>query len=531
MSKILVGAAVLSIVGVGLVASASAKENKRGGPNVAPNGTNFDHLAEETTADLMKQDVPTLRADVARWSDANDLETASFLAFVTEQGVAGAELPGYELDGQRGSPTLRAFGLRVLQLESRTPRVEMWARAWETILPSLSAALREKAKGLGSSAQADAVPNEATLRQISDAVLSGDPDRMRQVAARLDGLGFAEQAEDLRAMADLVERGAKADPSKPEPLPEPDEEDEPRSPGLPQLPSSPSSPSSPSLPASVATSRVVAVKAGEGAYQIAQRLLGRNEGARRWTELRTANVPPFKKDSKGQIAIHPGELLNVPKSWPAHPDAVPGVSPGPNKTTAIAAPKPPSVVAGLPSARTRLVVVKKGEGVYQVAQRLLGSSEGAKRWKELRTLNVPPFKTDKAGNVLLQPGDRLKVPPLWPPNATQEIFGGDGGRMNPRQLKASRVLLGAHFNQVEPQALAKFQRDEGIEATGSYGPATAHVLHQRFGMVPPVPHTWGSDEPKARARFARAMYRAGKRDPQRADEFRLQAKRAEGRAP
>ena len=57
MSKVLLGAAVLGIVGVGLVASASAKENKRGGPNVAPNGTNFDDLAAETTADMMKQDV------------------------------------------------------------------------------------------------------------------------------------------------------------------------------------------------------------------------------------------------------------------------------------------------------------------------------------------------------------------------------------------------------------------------------------------------------------------------------------------
>jgi hypothetical protein len=543
MSKLLVGAAVLGIVGVGLAASSSAKENERGGKKTAPNGQSLDELAKQSTDDMLRQDIAAIRADVGRWKSASDPETAGALSFTIEQAAAGVALPESQLDGANGSPVLRAFGLRVLQLEGRKARVEMWAKAWTSTLPALSEALRSKAKGLSAKTDADPIPDEATLRQISEAVLSGDPDRMRQVAARLDGLGFPEQAADLRAMADLIEKGAKADPEKPAPPPpadldddEPDDDDEtPPAPRPTPKPVEPKPAPTPKpvepKPAPIPTDRVVVVRKGEGMFQVAQRLLGKSAGASRWKEMRAINVPPFKTDKKGNVIVNAGELFNVPKSWPAHPDAIPGVSPGPKKTTPKPSPASPSPAPKLPSASTRLVVVKKGEGVFQVAQRLLGKSAGASRWKELRALNVPPFKQDKAGNVLLQPGDKLKVPTDWPRNAAEEILGADGrGGMNPRQLKASRVALGAHFKQVDPAALMEFQKREGIEATGSYGPATALCLHQRFGMVPPVPHTWGSNEARARAKFARAMYRAGKRDPQRADEFRLQAKRAEGKA-
>jgi len=78
-----------------------------------------------------------------------------------------------------------------------------------------------------------------------------------------------------------------------------------------------STPANPTIPPAVV--RRVAVKAGEGPYQIAVRLLGAQQGPLRWKELVTANVPPKKRDTKtgGFTILNPGELLLIPESWPA----------------------------------------------------------------------------------------------------------------------------------------------------------------------------------------------------------------------
>lgn len=63
----------------------------------------------------------------------------------------------------------------------------------------------------------------------------------------------------------------------------------------------------------------------------------------------------------------------------------------------------------------RIVIVKKGEGPFQVTQRLLGKSQGS-RMKELVAENVPPKKRDPktGGFTSLAIGERLKVPANWP---------------------------------------------------------------------------------------------------------------------
>jgi hypothetical protein len=81
-------------------------------------------------------------------------------------------------------------------------------------------------------------------------------------------------------------------------------------------PPAPSS-SGETLPPAPAVRRVV-VQAGEGPFQVAQRLLGKDQGALRWKELVAVNVPPKKKDPKtgGFTFLNPGELLVVPETWP-----------------------------------------------------------------------------------------------------------------------------------------------------------------------------------------------------------------------
>lgn len=533
---LLLGAA--AIAGLAFAGTASASD-KRGGSKTAPNGASLDALAEATTAHLVSQDIAAIRKDVAAWRAASDPETAGAISFTLEAAVAKQDLPKWELDGSRGSPLLRAFGLRVFQLEGRKPRCELWAKAWKELLPVLSASLTSKAQGLSAAASqggkndsADPVPDEKLLALILAAVQSKDPERMRAVAKQLDAQGFTEAAADLRAAADLIAAGANADATKPAPPPVVI--------SLPPVVPLPSSSSSPGLPPVVVPSpppvllgkRVVQIRKGEGESQVAARLLGsKSEGLARFRELRAVNVPPFKLNAKRTAIVwNAGEWANVPSSWPANADAIPGESAGPGQKV------PKGASLQLPSsssssALSRSIVVNKGEGVAQVAMRYRGKAYTDADRKRLRDFNVPPFrKTADGSGLVLNPNDKLKIPPEWPVNAQQEVLGGDGRRFNPRSLRAASIALELHFGKAQPDKLREFQAAERLQATGQYGPATAVILCDRFGLVPPLPHTWGTGNPsKRRAQFARHMYQQAKRDPQRGDEFRRIARQAEGR--
>lgn len=547
---VLLGTAVAGIIGLAMVSgTANAAEKERGGSKSksAPNGADFDDLAADTTRAMQKQDIAALRILVSDWKKASDPETAGAISFTLEQAVAGAELPESKIDGDKGSPILRAFGLRVLQLEGRKPRLELWAKAWKTILPVLATALLAKAKGLQgvedhAGGAADPMPDEKTMAEVLAAVESQDPNRMRTVARKLESLGFPEAAADLRAMADLIESGkAHADSTKPAPVPKPDPTPAP----LPKprdedvqdeiIVRPDPKPDAKPQPKPIATDRIVAVPKGYGISQVAAYVLGStSEGNARWREMRAINVPPFKTDSKGNVILQPGDYLNVPKSWPDPKGVtIPGVSQGPRKAPKPSANNEQTAKPGTPEpTTTRIIVVNRGEGIAQVAMRArkgTGVAYSDADRKRLRDFNVPPFKkTPDGSGLVLNPGDKIRIPPEWPQSPAM-VMGGDPG-MNPRQLAAARVALGAHFGHDDPERLMEFQRRERLEPTGTYGPATAIILCERFGIVPACPKVWGSNERKNRAEFARRMYTWAKRDPQRADEFRLTARRAEGKA-
>lgn len=238
MSKLpfLLGTAVAATFGVAMVGSASAKSRGSSSSSspTAPSGVDLEELARRSTADMVKQDIAAIRKDVLAWRQASDPETAGALSFVIEQAVAGEDQVPILLDGpDAGSPVLRAFAMRIFQLEGRAPRLRLWANVWRSILPKTALALDAKAAGVtevakatpsapNTGTEADPQPDAATMAQVLDAVKSQDPKRIREMAAKLKSLGFPEAASDLEAMAILIESGqATANPSQPTPVPVP----------------------------------------------------------------------------------------------------------------------------------------------------------------------------------------------------------------------------------------------------------------------------------------------------------------------
>jgi len=348
---------------------------------------------------------------------------------------------------------------------------------------------------------------------------SGDPTAMRKLADELDKAGFDSQADDLRKAATMIEQGAVKvpEPQKPGPAP--------TLPGVPPQPSPAPTPVINRPPGG--EGRIVIVKKGEGPFQITQRLLGKAQGPR-FRELVSANVPPKKKDAKtgNFTSLNAGERLKVPASWPEHKDAIRSDGSVAQAPAVQVAPPSPS------QALQRFVVVQKGEGPFQIAQRVLGASQGAARWRELVTANVPPKKkASNGGFTSLNAGERLMVPDTWPASPAivfgHDLIAGDGSTpANPRQVNAGRVALMIYLRKIPPKVLADWQRSEGIVPDGVYGPATAYCLCFRFGLVPPLPHAWGKNVAENRRKFASQMMAAARRDPQRGDEFMRVARQA-----
>lgn len=523
--SIAAGAAGLMLTG--REAAAKTPESVKG--KTTPSGKTLGHLAERTTDALVKQDIAATRALVKDWAESGDPLTSGALDFTIESAVSGERLEEWLGDGPNaGSPLLRAFGERVLLLEGRPDKLRLWVGVWTKILPTLALALRTKADGIAPPSPErgttdDPKPPIELVERITQVVASGDPVAMRKLADEVEKLGYKDAANDLRAAADMIEKGqAKVpEPEKPAapPIVVPAHEAPP--------PSPPPTPAPAPKPAGGA-GRYVKVLKGEGPFQVTQRLLGKQSGSR-FKELVSENVPPKKRDSKtgGFTSLNAGELLKIPASWPVSKYDVSGPAGTPQAPSLPVVAPPPAPA----EAKTRYVVVQKGEGPFQIAQRVLGASEGAARWRELVTANVPPKKkASNGGFTSLNPGERLLVPASWPSSPAivfgEDLMTGRAAPLNPRQAAAGRVALNIYLRKIPPKVLADWQRSEGVEPTGKYGPATAYALCFRFGIVPPLPETWGANEPEARRKFASQMFAAARRDPQRGDEFSRVAKQA-----
>ncbi len=614
--KALVGIGIAAAAGIGFLVLAEGDAKAEPGKKELPGGGTKDDLALATTIALTTQNIPDVRSAVAAWNAAKDPLTSGAISFTLDGAVAGQNLAQWTPDGEKGSPLLRAFGLRVLQLEGRPDLLRIWSKAWKTILPLLSEELRKKAEGIkpsvGGGTTDDPIPPKDLVDRIEKAVASGNTELMRKLADELERLGFKDAANDLRAAAKAIEDSKVEPPAPPPPDPVPDDGgDDDVTPPKPK----PAEPARPKPAAGGGAGRIYVVLSGDNPSKIAKKLTGNGN---RFSELVRENVPPKKKGKDGGFTtLFAGERLRVPASWPAHPEAIfPGESPpaprpSPSSPSSPDVPvtivqsgdgfiritkrlgqpesrwrelrdanvprdargkarakdtdakggikpqlnpgdelfvptswavAPPAAPGGLvlPAGRRgeeatvvggpRFYVVKAGESASKIAATLTGNGG---RWKELVAANSPPKTKAPDGNFkFLAPGEKLKIPASWPAHPAM-VFSGDDVSLSPAgmaQIRAGRIGLDAHHHKVHPGMLAEFQTDHGLEATGEYGIGTAICLCIKYGMVPPVPHVWGTREKANRQKFADAMFQMAKRDPQRRDEFRRAGFEALGKA-
>jgi len=86
--------------------------------------------------------------------------------------------------------------------------------------------------------------------------------------------------------------------------------------------------------------------------------------------------------------------------------------------------------------------------------------------------------------------------------------------------RLTHMLITAPRGREDRTLVMLFQSREGLRPTGYYGPATALVLAQRYGIVPPKPIHWSeSRTSKSKANYRDALRLLGERDPQRVEEW------------
>lgn len=201
----------------------------------------------------------------------------------------------------------------------------------------------------------------------------------------------------------------------------------------------------------------------------------------------------------------------------------------------------------------RYLVVKRGQGPYQVAQDALGASAGAARWHELRDANIPRsadgiprkwIKDPKApGQYRFDPplneGDRLLVPAAWPTTDAMQVgtivLSGDDGAPESLRRLAARVALEVARNRKgseNRELIAAYQRAEKKRGRrqgrphGLFDPETMMLLARCHGIVPPVRFGddsevyWPQNPTPAKVRVREEFSKLAERDEPRAEEWR-----------
>lgn len=94
---------------------------------------------------------------------------------------------------------------------------------------------------------------------------------------------------------------------------------------------------------------------------------------------------------------------------------------------------------------------------------------------------------------------------------------------NPRRALASRLLN--HLSMAPPggedrMLVMLYQQQEGLKATGYYGPSVALSLARSYGIVPPKPLYWTESRTgKSKSNYRDALRAIAAADPQRAEEW------------
>lgn len=236
--------------------------------------------------------------------------------------------------------------------------------------------------------------NPQLLQRIVKAVASQDPAQMRALALELEMLGFKQQADSLRAEADKVAKGNTVIK-------------ETTSAGQPTVTPELSKPKPEIKPLPLDANPLYVVVDGDSAIKITRKFLGLGKD-NRYKELLAANKQKAQvKDKLGNPnfkSLFAGEKLNIPKSWPTTPGALP--------TTVIDS-KPADIPAGTKSLGGTYVV-QAGDFPIRITRKFLGPGTDA-RHKELFKANPQKKMNAKGDNFLtLFAGETLKLPSNWP---------------------------------------------------------------------------------------------------------------------
>lgn len=218
-------------------------------------------------------------------------------------------------------------------------------------------------------------------------------------------------------------------------------------------------------------------------------------------------TPPAPNPVPTPNPVVPPGPLPGPAPFPPSP------LPGPLPPLPVPGPVPPPP----PVQQAPVAHVLKGEGPYNMAQRILGASIGAARFHELQHINIP-FDADgikradnHAGGLTpgLNPGDRLLVPPAWlelakPGTVTVERVGvphggvaGDGDVVEDLAIRrlAGRVateIMHSPKGSENKDLIATYQRVEQQrgqrrgDCLGLYDAETALNLATIHGIAPPL---------------------------------------------
>ncbi len=114
----------------------------------------------------------------------------------------------------------------------------------------------------------------------------------------------------------------------------------------------------------------------------------------------------------------------------------------------------------------------------------------------------------------LPPGLQAPTPtPIWP--VSDPVKYASAVNMNEMLIQKKPYT--------EDNAKVKaFQTTEGLTTDGLYGPGTARVLGERYGIVPAKPYYWSktvSKVPAQKAEYKAAMLALAAKDPSRAEEW------------
>lgn len=248
----------------------------------------------------------------------------------------------------------------------------------------------------------------------------------------------------------------------------------------------------------------------------------------------TSNKAPGGEAKTEQPAPSGGQTPKAPSS-PASPSAVvqnPGLPPMgviDQITAALATTDPAAMRAAATALESQGWVVQAGDlrraADVAALTRAMGQTPALAGDVDLSQVKVRIPRTPQPIRVYDVPDDPLEASPLP---------GVIAPGVSPASATAARIQAQRLVNELDrsppkpgeaSEKVRAFQGDNGLKASGYYGPSTALMLARKYGLCPPHPVNWPTKGRKrAKANYRDALLAIAAKDPQRAEEFTRAAK-------